>query len=57
MLGYLGELSYFVDGYQRDLAGKPVGRTKKAEVVSYFTDVTGLPLADRYGKTIQKCCV
>lgn len=54
MLGYLGELSYFVDGYQRDLAGKPVGRTKKAEVVSYFTDVTGLPLADRYGKNYPK---
>ncbi|HEL0581557.1 TPA: NEAT domain-containing protein [Streptococcus equi subsp. zooepidemicus] len=49
LTGYLGELSYFVDGYQRDLTGRPVGKTEKAEVVSYFTDVTGKPLSDAYG--------
>ncbi|WP_231297504.1 hypothetical protein [Streptococcus equi] len=32
LTGYLGELSYFVDGYQRDLTGRPVGKTEKAEV-------------------------
>lgn len=54
MLGYLGELSYFVDGYQRDLAGKPVGQKEKAEVISYVTDATGNPLEDAYGKQYPK---
>lgn len=54
MLGYIGELSYFVDGYQRDLAGKPVGQKEKAEVISYVTDATGNPLEDAYGKQYPK---
>lgn len=54
MLGYLGELSYFVDGYQRDLAGKPVGQKEKAEVISYVTDATGNPFEDAYGKQYPK---
>lgn len=54
MLGYLGELSYFVDGYQRDLAGKPVGQKETAEVISYVTDATGNPLEDAYGKQYPK---
>lgn len=54
MQGYLGELSYFVDGYQRDLAGKPIGQKEKAEVISYFTDATGISLEDTYGKNYPK---
>ena len=54
MLGYLGELSFFLDGYQRDLAGKPVGQKEKAEVISYVTDATGNPLEDAYGKQYPK---
>ncbi|CAN2924702.1 NEAT domain-containing protein [Streptococcus dysgalactiae] len=54
MLGYLGELSFFLDGYQRDLAGKPVGQKEKAGVISYVTDTTGNPLEDAYGKQYPK---
>ncbi|MGT2935284.1 NEAT domain-containing protein [Streptococcus castoreus] len=54
LVGYLGELSYFLDGYQRDLTGKPVGQKEKAEVMSYFTDATGAPLVDAYGKNYPR---
>ncbi|WHL23283.1 NEAT domain-containing protein [Streptococcus iniae] len=50
MMGYLGQLYYFTDGYQRDRSGKPTGHKELAEVISYFKDATGNPLADTYGK-------
>ncbi|MGT2728628.1 NEAT domain-containing protein [Streptococcus phocae subsp. salmonis] len=54
MMGYLGELSYFTDGYQRNTQGKPVGHKEKATVISYFTDNNGQPIADNYGKDYPK---
>lgn len=49
MLGYLGDLQYFLTGYTKDQYGYPRGELGDAEVESYQLDENGDRIKDEYG--------
>ena len=48
-LGYLGNLKYFLSGYNVDQYGAPTGNTANATVESFQMDENGNRLKDQYG--------